>query len=162
MSQLEGIARSIAWACGFTALGLTAGVLVDGVLGQRLSTISKNPGVKAFVQLAIGLGVLAEAVAVIIPAETIAPISDGLMFYWFFQGQPHLSENMKALRLQISKSLFPQPSSVVPGGGLPPADAPVVSPQGATKPPSDADKLRDIMAGMVDPFDPTRPPAGYY
>ena len=161
MSQLEGIARSVAWAAGFAALGLGAGVLVDGILGPRLHTVSKNAGVKAFIQLGVGLGVLAELIAVVIPAETVSPISDGLMFYWFFQSQPHLAANMKALRTQISKSLFPSPASpVVPGDVT--SQPPVVSPQGATKPPSDADMLRDLMRDMVDPLDCTRPPAGYY
>lgn len=161
MSQLEGIARSVAWACGFAALGVGAGVLVDGILGKRLNTISKSCGVKAFVQLAVGLGVLAEAIAVVIPAETVAPISDGLMFYWFFQSQPHLAANMKDLQTLLSHSLFPQgPSHVtppVPGDTV----APVSRDGSATKPRSEADELRAMINDYVDPFDPSRPAAGW-
>jgi len=160
MSQLEGIARSVAWACGFAALGVGAGVLVDGILGKRLNTISKSCGVKAFVQLAVGLGVLAEAIAVVIPAETVAPISDGLMFYWFFQSQPHLAKNMKDLQTLLSHSLFPQgPSHVTPPV---PGDDPAPSgTRDGTKPRSEADELRAMINDYVDPFDPSRPAAGW-
>lgn len=169
MSQIEGIARSVAWGAGFAALGMGTGVLVDGILGRRLSTVTKDCTVKVFSQLVIGLAVLSEAIAIIMPADVVAPLSDGMMFYWFFESQPVLKGNVSRMLHSWSSLLFPGVPPV-PAASISPASPPMadaasqpasiqVSPTSKASAPSD---LGAILAGFVDPMNPGRPYAGAF
>lgn len=166
MSQIEGIARSVAWGAGFAALGLTAGCVVDGILGRRLAGVSKDPTVKVFSQLVIGLAVLSEAIAVIMPADVVAPLSDGMMFYWFFEAQPVLKANVGRMLHSWSSNLFPGAAPVQPPmATTSPAQAPapsqsttqvVVSDGAKIAVPPPVDSINSLLAGFHDPLNPGR------
>ena len=184
MSQIEGIARSVAWGAGFAALGMGTGVLVDGILGRRLSTVTKDCTVKVFSQLVIGLAVLSEAIAIIMPADVVAPLSDGMMFYWFFESQPVLKGNVSRMLHSWSSLLFPgvppvpaasiSPASPpMPAASISPASPPMadaasqpasiqVSPVSKASAPVQQSDLGAILAGFVDPMNPGRPYAGAF
>ncbi len=172
MSQLESIARTVAWGVGFAGLGLASGVLIDGIFGSRLKSLDQ-PLMKGFAQLAVGLALLSEVIAIVIPADTVAPLSDGLMFYWFFEAQPHMRHNLSAACAAFSKFLFgqksvkpapfvsstpPSDSASVDGSVAPPPPVPAPSSESSAPPPSVSRLMGAGGPGMwTNPFDPTRP-----
>lgn len=174
MSQIEGIARSVAWGAGFAVLGLSTGCAVDGILGRRMSTVSKDPTVKVLSQLVIGLAVLSEAIAVIMPADVVAPLSDGMMFYWFFESQPILKANVARMLHGWSSMLFPGVAPVVPTSPPAPVSPPPapsatqpealqVDPSKATAPPAPLPQpVNSLVSGFYDPMNPGRPFAGAF
>lgn len=121
MSQLESIFRTVAWAAGYTALGLTVGTFIDGIVGNRISSLTKFPLISGFGQFVIGAALLSEIVIVVVPEGTVSPVGDGLLFYWFFEAQPIMRENLASAALMFRSMLFgtgrrPPPNSNPPPG----------------------------------------------
>lgn len=103
--------RSIAWATLVSSAGLTVGTVVDGIVGSRLDAYWPQQHVlKSVVQFGVGVGVLGEVVAFLVPSDAASPISDGLMFYWFIWSQPRLQKNVslvtERLRHMISAAVL--------------------------------------------------------
>jgi hypothetical protein len=165
MSQIEGIAKTVAWSTGFALLGLTAGTLVDGILGDRVFSMSKQPLIRGLTQFVIGVAVLAETVAVVIPADTVAPVSDGLMFYWFMESQPHLRESFAGVSNQIKLSLFgsgraaklapstPKPDCPTPSCPPPSSGAPALDMVEKRRTQQEAEDALSLPMNMVNPWD---------
>ncbi len=87
--------RSVAWATLVSATGLTVGTVVDGIVGSRLDAYwPHQPLLKSVVQFGVGVAVLGECVAFLVPSDAASPISDGLMFYWFIWSQPRMQKNV--------------------------------------------------------------------
>lgn len=119
-SQAQSILSSVAWGLGFSVLGGTLGVLTDGILGPRLISGMKLPLLGFVTQLAIGLAVLCETIAIIMPAATEAPLGDGLMFFWFCSLQPTLLMNAVSAAATLRTSLFGSPAAAQVGATPPP------------------------------------------
>lgn len=87
--------RSVAWATLVSATGLTVGTVVDGIVGSRLDVYWPHQSLlKSVIQFGVGVAVLGEGVAFLVPSDAASPISDGLMFYWFIWSQPRLQANV--------------------------------------------------------------------
>ena len=87
--------RSVAWATLVSATGLTVGTVVDGIVGSRLDVYWPQQSLlKSVIQFGVGVAVLGEGVAFLVPSDAASPISDGLMFYWFIWSQPRLQANV--------------------------------------------------------------------
>lgn len=106
-SQLDLVLKTTVWGIGFTIAGCVAGTLSDGIIGSRLG-MKSAPLLAGLSQLTIGIALLSELIAMVMPPDTVAPLSDGLMFYWFMEAQPTLKENMKkGLAALRSRIFFP-------------------------------------------------------
>lgn len=157
MSQLQGILATVGWGVGFSVSGLVLGVAIDGIFGHRLAESHIHPLIRGVAQLAAGIAILSELIAVVIPAETVAPLSDGILFYWFFEAQPRMRHNLSDACERISRQLFPpKMDKLVPStpASNPPAPAPAPTPEcdkaalGAPLPPHPAAVAHDHYHGL--------------
>lgn len=120
--------RSVAWATLVSATGLTVGTVVDGIVGSRLDVYwPHQPLLKSVVQFGVGVAVLGEGVAFLVPSNASSPISDGLMFYWFIWCQPRLQKNVslvtERLRHMIASAVLEhrKDASLVPATPVAPS-----------------------------------------
>jgi hypothetical protein len=107
MARLGDIAHTVGWAAFSSALGFVTGGLVDSLLGSRLdhAMSDKNDVVNVLIQFSAGVAILGEILALIVPKDAQSPISDGLMFYWFFESQPRLQKNVRHIEEQFNGML---------------------------------------------------------
>lgn len=122
--------QTVLWATGFAAVGVVAGTLTDAVLGSRLLTMTKSPLVAATAQFVIGVSLLGEAIALVMPPDSVAPLSDGLLFYWFMESQPQMRANIKQVAQQLAAYLLTPKSAALkpPSTGSQTAECPPKAP----------------------------------
>lgn len=128
-SVVELMLRETAWACAFTALGMTAGVVVDTVVGGMLKRRNVSPLVAGAIQFALGIALLSNFIHSVIPADVNNPLSDGLLFYWFIESQPCMRRNLAHVLEVLHHTL----EGLGKASGTAPPPAPPPSPKaGAT------------------------------
>ena len=120
--------RSVAWATLVSGTGIIVGTVVDGIVGSRLDAYWPHQALlRSVVQFGVGVAVLGEGVAFLVPSNAASPISDGLMFYWFIWAQPRLQKNVgmitERLRHMIASAVLEHRKAAALSAATPISDA---------------------------------------
>lgn len=105
-NPLPPAVNAVLWGSTFFIGGAIAGSLVDRVMSRILAS-EQNPMIRAAAQFGAGYLVLGEAMRVLIPQDTVAPIGDGTLLCWFFLMQRNLVRDVTLVLGELLDSRLP-------------------------------------------------------
>lgn len=138
-AKLNQILSGTSWILGLSAMGAITGRVNSQLVGRFLEKHVSSSGVLVAGELAFGAIALREIASLVIPADAALPVSDSIMWVFFFAASPtlqkHLQLSLQGLDAMLPGKHKPKHQNPAPPVPKPSPSAPVTSAASAGLPP---------------------------